>query len=207
MYKRKYTNAIVEFDGIMNGFKVSVEFIYGHRCGYVYFSTKDCAKYGIYLTDLDVHGGITFSNSEKIGFDCIHQMDAYDVETTLLYKQLFNIKVDKYLNDVIIKNNGENSLNVRSLIYVLNELNNLTKQLRDVVDANNSIKDLEECAKSTHDVKALAFGYTDEAMERINLFDGKVNTKERIVQHNKVFKEVYNLAMGIILKIREDVKK
>lgn len=62
----------------------------GHRCGYVTvpeghpFADKDYND--LYL---DVHGGLTFSDGRKFGFDCAHWDDAKD--PALMSEEYLNI--------------------------------------------------------------------------------------------------------------------
>ncbi len=53
----------------------------GHRCGYVTVPDgHPCAGKYYDELDVDVHGGLTFGNGAKFGFDCAHSYDAKDPE-------------------------------------------------------------------------------------------------------------------------------
>ena len=73
----------------------------GHRCGYVQLpdnhpcSGKDCDD-----LEINVHGGVTYSEGNVFGFDCAHSMDAQDV--TIMdddHKKLYS-KYPEYLTKV-----------------------------------------------------------------------------------------------------------
>ena len=52
----------------------------GHRCGYVTVP-KTHPAYGEDYDDLDIecHGGLTYANKGKFGFDCAHLGDGKDI--------------------------------------------------------------------------------------------------------------------------------
>ena len=53
----------------------------GHRCGYVTVPEEHpCAGKDYDDVGVNVHGGLTFSNGAKFGFDCAHWDDAKDPE-------------------------------------------------------------------------------------------------------------------------------
>lgn len=53
----------------------------GHRCGYVTVPDgHPCAGKDYDELDVEVHGGLTFGNGAKFGFDCAHFYDAKDPE-------------------------------------------------------------------------------------------------------------------------------
>jgi len=53
----------------------------GHRCGYVTVPEgHPCADKEYNELRVDVHGGLTFGEGRKFGFDCAHLYDAKDPE-------------------------------------------------------------------------------------------------------------------------------
>lgn len=93
-------NYYIESEFTYKNFRCVVVFncLGGHRCGYVEvpfnhpISDKDCYE----LSDIDVHGGITFTKYEHatypleskygwIGFDCGHWDDSPDIESWIKY--------------------------------------------------------------------------------------------------------------------------
>jgi hypothetical protein len=67
---------LIEKTAEYNGYKFEVVLTEaGHRCGYVYVPLP-----GAEYLDLEVHGGITYSDFECIGFDCAHYGDSPDIE-------------------------------------------------------------------------------------------------------------------------------
>jgi hypothetical protein len=51
----------------------------GHRCGYVTVPKgHPCAGKDYDELDVEVHGGLTYGNGAKFGFDCAHLYDAKD---------------------------------------------------------------------------------------------------------------------------------
>jgi hypothetical protein len=47
--------------------------LFGAWCGYVYYNGYNGQN--IDKNNIDVHGGITYDNGTKMGFDCCHSMD------------------------------------------------------------------------------------------------------------------------------------
>ena len=88
----------------------------GHRCGYVY-ATCDRPY------DLEVHGGITYTDAECIGFDCAHSFDGPDVEA-----------VREQWGDEVVESDcfkfgfGE----LKSADFVETECKNLIDQIKEV---------------------------------------------------------------------------
>jgi hypothetical protein len=95
----------------------------GTWCGYVYIPKghPSFAITSIFKHDVDVHGGISYSNSSIIneewclGFDCNHLWDSSPV-------------------------NGKNEHNAeyRNKEYVLNEIRSLAKQLKELENDTHS---------------------------------------------------------------------
>ena len=53
----------------------------GHRCGYVTVPDgHPCEGKDYDELDVEVHGGLTYGNGAKFGFDCAHFYDAKDPE-------------------------------------------------------------------------------------------------------------------------------
>ena len=87
----------------------------GHLCGYVYMgkhhpmANDDCP-------DVDVHGGITYNDGKKMGFDCGHAGDLSP------YMIRFSTRIGITPRDDVYRN----------MAFVKEQLNNLAAQLRAV---------------------------------------------------------------------------
>jgi hypothetical protein len=94
----------------------------GHRCGYVCV-TKDHPWYGKDDVDLDVHGGLTYSDMRDgdwwFGYDCAHLGDAPDPDLMSdVYKA---IRMRSFDGDT-----------VKTLDFCVNECESMAWQLKDV---------------------------------------------------------------------------
>lgn len=95
----------------------------GHRCGYVIipkdhpYYNKECGE-----IDIDVHGGLTYSNETTFGFDCAHFGDAKDESImSEKYKKL-------YADFPPLFNEGT----VKTLEFCIAECEHMAKQFKDV---------------------------------------------------------------------------
>lgn len=86
-----------------------------HLCGYVLIGKTH--PYWTLDTDLAVHGGITYSDGTKVGFDCGHAGDL----TPYIFLAKYNFGGGKYPPEVY-----------RNWSFVTWQLDNLAKQLRDM---------------------------------------------------------------------------
>jgi hypothetical protein len=135
----------IESELFRNGFKTYCV-LYGsmaHRCGYVVIPNDLRGKCNDNIVNsLDVHGGITHNGvfgDERfgkgiytIGFDCIHLGDMPDFKSA---KNNFKYSDDELKVLSFMENNGydKNFEVVRTQEYVENQLDNLTKQLKEVL--------------------------------------------------------------------------
>ncbi len=85
----------------------------GHLCGYVYMGAHHpLANEG--EPDLAVHGGITYNDGKKMGFDCGHAGDLSPFLTR--FERLY-----RHANPEVYRN----------MAFVKHQLNNLAAQLRE----------------------------------------------------------------------------
>ena len=143
MEKKRF---VVESDFIHKELRCVVVFTrMGHRCGYVGVPKEHILygkSYSDILEDLDVHGGITYSEGNNnypvitndklwwFGFDLAHYMDGKDLDLALKYELLDE---STYLKLKEIENMYPISeTTVKSLDYCINECKSLAKQLSEV---------------------------------------------------------------------------
>ena len=73
LYDKKLYGDFQEWTILVNNIEVRCEAIrngYDVWCGYVYYNSEDYIELNI--NDLMVHGGVTYYNDHKIGFDTSH---------------------------------------------------------------------------------------------------------------------------------------
>ena len=143
MEKKRF---VVESDFIHKGLRCVVVFTsMGHRCGYVGVPKEHILygkSYSDIIEDLDVHGGITYSEGNNnypvtaddklwwLGFDLAHYMDGKDLDLALKYELLDE---DTYFKLKEIENMYPISeTTVKSLEYCIDECKSLAKQLSEV---------------------------------------------------------------------------
>ena len=94
----------------------------GHRCGYVTLPTgHPCEGKDYNDIDVDVHGGLTYGNGAKFGFDCAHYYDKRD-ESIISeeYRKVYEMYPPMF-------GDGE----VRTLEYCIEECERLAAQLKE----------------------------------------------------------------------------
>lgn len=94
----------------------------GHRCGYVTVpEDHPCYGKGYDEVDVCVHGGLTFSDGGKFGFDCAHWDDARD--ESIMSDEMKKVYADwPRLNE-----HGT----VKTLEFCVAECESLAKQLKE----------------------------------------------------------------------------
>ena len=105
-----------------------------HLCGYVYLPPEHpFYKKNYEEIDVSVHGGLTFSTEYwgwwKIGFDCAHYGDLSPIMAAYDNIILKDIDYDEIMLELVKDN-------YRSMDFVEQELNKLTKQCADVYDTS-----------------------------------------------------------------------
>jgi hypothetical protein len=96
----------------------------GHRCGYVTVPAGHRCE-GMDYNDIDVsvHGGLTYSNGAKFGFDCAHYYDKRD--ESIMSEKFKKVYADFPYPTV---EDGE----VRTLEYCIEECEILAEQLKEL---------------------------------------------------------------------------
>ena len=117
LWKKEPNN--VEFEAF--GFKCEVKRIdsLGHLCGYVVLP-EDHKLYGTDYEeiDVDVHGGLTYSENGKVGFDCAHAGDCIP-------------SIIKTLSDLGMSTDHYNGDEYRDMGFVIRETYELARQLSE----------------------------------------------------------------------------
>lgn len=93
----------------------------GFRCGYVQLPEWHPSYNEKYNSvNIDCHGGLTYGENGKFGFDCGHFMDGVD----------YDLIQNEEIRNVMKKISAFNEYEVRSLEYVENELKNICEQFK-----------------------------------------------------------------------------
>jgi hypothetical protein len=95
----------------------------GHRCGYVTVPAgHPCENKEYQDLDIEVHGGLTYSDGAKFGFDCAHYHDKKDVN---LMSEEYREVYKKYPPPF---DDGE----IRTLEYCIEQCERLAAQLKEL---------------------------------------------------------------------------
>ncbi len=113
-----------EMNGTIDGYRVQIlrNLSLGILCGYV-FLDKNHPEYGDDFSEINVHGGVTFTGEEdgfwKVGFDCGHSNDFMPLMPSF-----------RFLPDP--------SSSYRNFQYVFSELKSLVSQLKSLASGEGN---------------------------------------------------------------------